>query len=179
AERPLRFVFLGALIRRKGVHILLEAWKKAALPHATLELVGRLHDEIKPAVEEFKTPTLRVAGFAKSPATFLQEADVHVFPSECEGSAKTVCEACGVGLAQITTFESGDIVQDDLNGIIIPPKDVDALAAALRTLYDAPERVARYQAAARPRAEQNFTWDHFRKRLATAYDRVLSRKKGA
>ncbi|MFV0417003.1 MAG: hypothetical protein ACK5NG_11645, partial [Chthoniobacterales bacterium] len=40
AERPLRFVFLGALIRRKGVHILLEAWKKAALPHATLELVG-------------------------------------------------------------------------------------------------------------------------------------------
>ncbi|MFV0338577.1 MAG: glycosyltransferase family 4 protein [Chthoniobacterales bacterium] len=176
AARPLRFVYLGALIRRKGVHVLLEAWQKAALPHATLELVGSIHDEIKPALEKFKTDTIRITGFTKNPSSRLQEADVHVFPSECEGSAKTVCEACGAGLAQITTFESGDVVQSDVNGILIPPKNPDALAEALRELYNDPARVARYQSAARPRAEQNFTWDHFRQRLAKAYDLALRKK---
>ena len=47
AERPMRAVFCGALIRRKGAHVLLEAWHKLALPHAHLTLVGSVHDEIQ------------------------------------------------------------------------------------------------------------------------------------
>ena len=41
AERPMRAVFCGALIRRKGVHVLLEAWHKLSLPHAQFTLVGK------------------------------------------------------------------------------------------------------------------------------------------
>jgi len=175
AQRPLQAVYLGAMIKRKGVHHLLEAWKKAALPHARLVLVGAVHKEMQPYLDQFADPSIEVAGFTRDVAAKLNAADLHIFPSECEGSAKTVYEACAAGLAQITTFESGDVVQNDLNGLIVPPNDPAALQAALIELYQAPSRIARYQAAARQRAEQELTWDHFRQRLATAYDLVLRR----
>jgi glycosyltransferase involved in cell wall biosynthesis len=179
AERPFRAVYCGALIKRKGVHVLLEAWKRLALPHAELTLIGAIHEEIKPALDAFGGPTVKPLGFTREVHKILRQSDVHVFPSECEGSAKTVYEACAAGLAQITTFESGDVVQDGLNGLIVPCNDVDALAAAIRRLYDAPELVRSFSVAARMRAENELTWDHFRERLARAYDLVLRRREDA
>lgn len=176
AERPMRAVFLGAVIKRKGAHVLLEAWNRLALPHAKLTLVGAVHDEVRPFLEKFGGPAVRAAGFTRDVPALLRQADVHIFPSECEGSAKTVYEACAAGLAQITTFESGDVVQNGLNGLIVPCNDVDALAVAIRRLYDAPEMIRRFGLAGRERAETELTWDHFRERLAAAYDRVLRRR---
>jgi len=169
AARPLRAVFCGALIKRKGAHVLLEAWSRAALPHAEITLVGSIHPEIREALERFGGPGVKAAGFQRDVAPFLREADLHVFPSECEGSAKTVYEACAAGLAQITTAESGDVVSDGLNGRIIPPNDPAALAAALRQLYDDPATISAMRLAARARAVGEFTWDHFRERLGRAY----------
>ncbi len=178
AERPMRAVYCGALIKRKGVHVLLEAWHRLGLPHAELSLIGAIHDEVKPALEEFCGPTVKPLGFTRNVHEILRGSDVHVFPSECEGSAKTVYEACASGLAQITTFESGDVVQDGLNGLIVPCNDVDALMGALRRVYENPELVRQFSVAARHRAETELTWDHFRDRLARAYDRVLRRQDG-
>src|SRR5581483_7419482 len=67
AEKPpeiFRAVFVGALIKRKGVHHLLEAWRRLNLRNAELVLVGSVHDEIKPALHEFVGENVRVAGFA-------------------------------------------------------------------------------------------------------------------
>lgn len=82
-------------------------------------------------------------------------------------------EACAAGLAQITTFESGDVVQDGVNGLIVPCNDVDALAKAIRRLYISPKRIRQFGRAARQRAETELSWDHFRERLARAYDLAL------
>lgn len=177
-QRPdkLRFIFVGALIKRKGVHILLEAWKKLALPDAELVLVGSLHSEMEPYLQQFKTDSVRLAGFAGSVEDHYRAAQVHVFPSECEGSAKVTYEAAACGLAQITTRESGDVVLDGINGLLIPPDDVDALVAAIQKLAHDPDLVVRLGAAGRQRILENFTWGHFRKHLVeahrTAYQRV-------
>jgi glycosyltransferase involved in cell wall biosynthesis len=175
AERPMRAVFCGALIRRKGVHVLLEAWHKLALPYAQLTLVGSVHDEIQPYLSEFGGPSVNAVGFTSCVHEVFRQSDVHIFPSECEGSAKSVYEACAAGLAQITTFESGDVVQDGLNGLIVPCNDVVALENAIRRLYDSPKQILQFGRAARYRAETELTWDHFRERLAQAYDLVLRR----
>jgi len=179
AERPFRAVFCGALIKRKGVHRLLEVWNELALPHAELTLIGAVHNEIKPFLEKYGNATVKVPGFSDNVPELLRQSDAHLFPSECEGSAKTVLEACAAGLAQVTTAESGDAVQDDLNGIIVPCDDSQALATAIRRLYDSPELIRRYGQAARIRAESELTWDDLRARLADAYTEAMRLRKPA
>jgi glycosyltransferase involved in cell wall biosynthesis len=175
-KRPpiFRAIFSGALIERKGVHHLLEAWHRLDLNNAELWLVGAVHDEAKPHLKRFWRDNIRVVGFTPNPEDYLSQSTIHVFPSQCEGSAKVTYEAAACGLPQITTRESGDVVTDDVEGIIIRPGDIDALSEAIRLLYDHAEIVERMSMAARQRVVENFTWDHFRERLLGAYARAMS-----
>jgi glycosyltransferase involved in cell wall biosynthesis len=169
-----RAVFVGALIKRKGVHTLIDAWKKLKLPHAELWLAGHPHDEIKPYLDHLPN-NVKVLGFTKDVESVYRAGSVHIFPSSLEGSAKTTYEAAACGLAQITTREAGDVVVDGLNGLVIQPNDIDALANAIRQLYDRPYLVRSYGAAGRKRVVQQFTWDHFRERVLDAYRLVTAR----
>ena len=175
--RPQKFIaiFTGALIERKGVHHLLEAWSRLNLRKAELWLVGAVHDEIKPHLTKFAHDSVKVLGFVRDHEKLLQQASVYVFPSQWEGSAKTVYEAAACGLPSITTREAGDVVRDGIEGIIVQPGDVDAIAAALKHLYDHPDVVERMSKAARQRVIENFTWDHYRERLLDAYDTAIRR----
>jgi len=176
-----RAIFAGALIQRKGVHWLIEAWHRLALKDAELVLVGRVHDEIKPFLERFASPSITLAGFVARPEDFYRESSVHIFPSRCEGSAKVTYDAAACGLPQITTKESGDVVVDGLNGLVVPCGDVDALCAAIERLYLSPALRLEMGRAARVRVEENFTWDHYRVRLLEAYEaaqRLCGRQPG-
>src|SRR3954453_2241736 len=172
-----RAVFSGALIERKGVHHLLEAWHRLDLKDAELWLVGAVHDEIKPHLKKYWRDNIRVVGFKRDVENYLSQGTVHVFPSQCEGSAKVVYEAAACGLPQITTREAGDVVNNDVEGIIIQPGNVGELAAAILELYRHPETVARMGEAARRRVVDNFTWDHFRTRLLIAYEKAMRMKR--
>jgi glycosyltransferase involved in cell wall biosynthesis len=164
-----RAIFVGALIERKGVHHLVRVWKQLALKNAELVLVGTVHREIEPVLRECADPSIVVRGFVKDVAAEYRAATVHVFPSECEGSAKCAYEAAACGLPQIITRESGDVVQHEVNGLIIPPNDPEALAEALRRLHADRGLCARLGAAGRDRVCERFTWAHFRERLLQAY----------
>ncbi len=168
-----RAVFSGALIERKGIHHLLEAWHRLNLKDAELWLVGSVHDEAKPHLEKFWKDSIRVVGFARDVETYLSQGTIHVFPSQCEGSAKVTYEAAACGLPQITTREAGDVVTDGVEGLIITPGRVDELAEAILHLYNNPDIVARMGVAARERVVENFTWDHFRIRLLDGYERAM------
>jgi glycosyltransferase involved in cell wall biosynthesis len=179
AEQPpeiFRAVFVGALIKRKGVHNLLLAWRRLRLRNAELVLAGTLHDEIHPYLRDCGDESVKLAGFVARPEEIYRSASVHVFPSSCEGSAKATYEAAACGLPQITTRESGDVVLDGMNGIIIPPDDVDALAAAIERLHGDRDLCARLGAAGRQRVAANFTWEHFRARLREAYAVAAARR---
>jgi glycosyltransferase involved in cell wall biosynthesis len=174
-----RAVFVGALIERKGVHHLLRTWRKLGLRDAELVLVGTVHPEIEPVLRECAGDDIIVRGFVKNVADEYRAASVHILPSECEGSAKCTYEAAACGLAQITTRESGDVVQDGVNGLIIPPNDPDALAAAITRLHADRDLCARLGAAGRKRVCTQFTWEHFRTRMLEAYARVKETKKSS
>jgi len=58
-----RAVFSGALIERKGIHHLLEAWHRLDLKDAELWLVGAVHDEAKPHLKKFWRDNIKVVGF--------------------------------------------------------------------------------------------------------------------
>ena len=174
-ERPAKFraIFSGALIERKGIHHILEAWSQLDLPEAELWLVGSVHEEAKPHLKKFWRVNIRTTGFVSDPENYLNQGTVYVFPSQWEGSAKVVYEAAACGLPAITTREAGDVVRDGVEGLIVRPGDVDAIAGALQHLYQNPEIVERMGAAARARVVENFTWDHFRTRLLGAYEAAM------
>ncbi|MGB8168917.1 MAG: glycosyltransferase family 4 protein [Chthoniobacteraceae bacterium] len=178
AEKPPeKFValFVGALIKRKGVHHLIDVWKRLALKDAELWLAGTVHDEIKPLLGKPGADGIFATGFAAKVEDFYRTGVVHIFPSECEGSAKCTYEAAASGLAQITTREAGDVVLDGVNGLIIPPNDPDALAEAILKLYRDRDQCARLGAAGRQRAVENFTWEHFGTRLREAWSAAVKR----
>jgi len=174
-KRPQKFraVFAGALIRRKGIQHVLKAWHRLNLSDAELWLVGFVHEEAKPYLKQFWRDNIRVVGFMRDPENYLSQGTVHVFPSQWEGSAKVTYEAAACALPQITTREAGDVVRDGIEGIIVKPGDVNAIAAALEHLYQHPEIVEQEGTAARRRVVENFTWDHFRTRLLDAYDTAM------
>ena len=176
-QRPSKFraIFSGALIERKGIHHLLEAWSRLNLKDAELWLLGSVHEEAKPHLKKFWRDKIKVVGFVRDPENYLNQGTVYVFPSQWEGSAKTVYEAAASGLPAITTREAGDVVRDGIEGIIVNPGDVTAIAAALEHLYHHPELVEQMGEAARRRVVENFTWDHYRERLLDAYATAIKK----
>jgi len=170
-----RAIFSGALIERKGIHVVLEAWHRLGLKNAELWLIGSVHDEARPYLKKFWRDNIRVMGFVLDVEKYLNQGTIYVFPSALEGNAKTVNEAAASGLPVITTRESGDVVNNDVEGIIVPPGDVEAVMAAIVRLYEHPEIVERMSGAARRRVVENFTWDHCRARLLRAYEIVMDK----
>jgi glycosyltransferase involved in cell wall biosynthesis len=134
-----RTVFSGALIKRKGIHHLLEAWSRLNLTEAELWLVGSVHDEAKPYLKQFWRDNIRLVGFVHDPESYLSQSTVHVFPSQWEGSAKVTCmrrPACA--LPQITTREAGDVVRDGVEESLCD-RDVEATASAREHLHRHPK----------------------------------------
>ena len=168
-----RVIFSGALIERKGIHHLLEAWHGLNLRDAELWLLGSVHEEAKPHLRKFRRENIKTFGFVRDPENYLNQGTIYVFPSQWEGSAKVVYEAAACGLPSLTTREAGDVVRDGVEGIIVQPGDVDAIAAGLEHLYRHPEIVERMSKAARRRVVENFTWDHYRTRLLGAYEAAM------
>jgi glycosyltransferase involved in cell wall biosynthesis len=168
-----RAIFSGALIERKGIHHLLEAWHRLNLKNAELWLLGSVHEQAKPHLKKFWRDNIRVVGFEREVEKYLNQATIHIFPSRLEGSAKVTYEAAACGLPQVVTREAGDVVRDGIDGIIVPPGDVDAIVAAIEHFYRHPEVVADMAVAARQRVVENFTWHHFRERLLGAYERAM------
>ena len=168
-----RAIFSGALIERKGIHHLLEAWHRLNLRDAELWLLGSVHEEAKPHLKKFWRENIKTFGFVRDPENYLNQGTIYVFPSQWEGSAKVVYEAAACGLPSLTTREAGDVVRDGVEGIIVQPGDVDAIAAGLEHLYRHPEIVERMSKAARRRVVENFTWDHYRTCLLGAYEAAM------
>ncbi|MGK2965391.1 MAG: glycosyltransferase family 4 protein [Tepidiformaceae bacterium] len=95
-----------------------------------------------------------------------RHADVFVLPTFADSLARAVFEAMASGLPVITTANSGygAVIDDGVNGFIVPVRDADAIATILRHLADDPALLERVGRAARATAER-FTWDMFEDRI--------------
>src|SRR5215472_15607672 len=84
-------------------------------------------------------------------------------PSYMEGWPKSLVEAAACGRAAVTTDVPGcrDVVQDGETGLLVPPRDAAATAAALRRLIEDQGLRHRLGSAARARAEREFSEERF------------------
>jgi starch synthase len=137
------FLFVGSMTARKGVPVLLEAWRRLDPGDARLWLAGpgTIPDRVRSGLP--RSVTVLGQQTRDEVARLMQQADVFVFPSFFEGLAQVQLEALASGLPVIATHESGasDLVENGLTGLIIPAGDVDATCDAIASLIRAPQRV--------------------------------------
>lgn len=157
--RPFRFLFVGTVCARKGIPLLLEAWRRLALPDAELWLVGPVGEVAKKNIPSI--PGLCVKGRMPHddlPSIF-KECDVFVFPSYFEGFGLVLLEALACGLFVITTEATAgpDILSDPDAGVVVPVGALDALENAMKQAWINRMRREDTSKAARQTAEK-FSW---------------------
>jgi glycosyltransferase involved in cell wall biosynthesis len=109
-------------------------------------------------------------------AAYYALADVYTMPSSGpEPFSLTVPEAMGCGLPVVGTAHGGtvEIVEEGVTGLLVPPGDVAALAAALVRLCREPALATAMGARARARVAEHFTWPTQAARLAGYYDELV------
>jgi starch synthase len=170
-------LFVGRLVRQKGVFDLLQAMrhvpKGTTLALATgapdtPEIVAELKAAVKgrPAIvwiPEMLGPEDLVGLYS--------EADVFVCPSIYEPFGIINLEAMGCETPVVATRVGGitEVVADGKTGLLVEPSEPRALGEAMTALLEDPERRRRMGAAGRARVLREFTWDHIADRLVTLY----------
>ncbi|EHJ48103.1 glycosyl transferase group 1 [Solidesulfovibrio carbinoliphilus subsp. oakridgensis] len=165
-EGPVRLVFVGRLVRQKGLDVLLDAL--ARLPETAcfeLSIVGDgpLRRELAERARRLGLgDRVRFAGWvgrADMPE-LLREADAFVFPSRDEGMPNAVLEAMAAGLAVAATRIAGneELVEDGRTGFLVPPDDPAALASVLTRLIGDRNLCWRLGAAGRDKVVREYSW---------------------
>lgn len=168
-SHPFRVLFVGTVTVAKGIIYLLEAWQRLGWRDAELWIAGRLSAEARPLLTRYaRLPGLRLLGHRSDIPKIYREADVFAFPSIDEGSALVTYEALASGLPVVTTPNAGSVARDGVEGIIVPIRDVDALATALEQLRTDGQSREEMGRAARARAEE-FSWREHEVRLVDTY----------
>jgi glycosyltransferase involved in cell wall biosynthesis len=171
-----RVCFAGRLELSKGAGYLLQAWKRLGLANAELVLAGEVRPEMKELLETHADSSVRTAGFLtmEKLVQLYRESDLFVFPSVNEGLAQVLLEAMATGLPVVATELSGacDCVTEGKEGFIVPARDVDSAAQAIRWCYDHRHETQAMGLAARARIERQFTLDHYNQRMIVLYRKL-------
>jgi glycosyltransferase involved in cell wall biosynthesis len=145
ADRPLRVVSVGSLIRQKGHDLLIDAVAHAERPW-TVEIVGDgpQRHALEQRAQRVGADRVSFAGWSDDVDGRLAVADALCQPSRWEASSYAAIEALAAGLPVVATTVDGqeDIVESGLCGMLVPPERPVALARALDLLDREPARLA-------------------------------------
>ncbi len=188
AAKPLRrpdaftFIFIGRIVRDKGINELIEAFARLCKQHpfTRLILVGEMEqslDPVKPEtlVEIKSNPAIEAVGRQSDVRPWLLAADCLVFPSYREGFPNVVIEAGAMGLPSIVTDINGscEIIIEGRNGTIVSPHDTEALYVAMRRMAADAVWCESLAANARPLIASRYEQSYVRQCLKDYYKRIL------
>lgn len=177
------FVFVGRIVRDKGINELVAAFDHLhnQYPDTRLVLVGVREDHLDPVspltLERINAGNgIDAVGRQSDVRPFYEDADALVFPSYREGFPNVVIEAGAMGLPSIVTDINGsrEIIIAGKNGIIIPPRDEEALYQAMAEFVNNPQMVASMAANARPLIASRYEQGYVRQCLYDYYHEILN-----
>jgi glycosyltransferase involved in cell wall biosynthesis len=159
-------LFVGQMVRQKGLHHLLEAWHRLKLPNAQLRIAGRSLGNIK--VLKSYAGDARFLGRLDWHALRdeYQRADLLCLPSLSDGFGLVVLEAMACGTPALITRSCGsaDLVEENRNGFVVAPGDLESLTSRLQWASQNRDALRQMRGPTRAIAEQH-TWARFRKQL--------------
>ena len=182
-SETLKVVFTGRMVKEKGVMEVIEAAEKLRPDYeGRLEfwLCGRLAVNANAvSKEELEARCdgkyIKWMDFQKDIKFVLEHCHIMAFPSYYrEGVPKSLIDACAAGRPIVTTNSIGckDVVDDGVNGFLIPVKNSDALAAKLRILLEDKSLRVRMGKAAREKAEREFSIEEVIEKHLEIYNKI-------
>ena len=181
-EDDIFVLFVGRLIKMKGVEYLIKAIKDLVHLYGNLKLAivggGDAQEEYERMASPIKENVI-FTGYRCDAYRFMCAADIVVLPSLCEGCPNVVLEAmaCGTPVIASRVGAVQDIIENDRTGIIVEPKDVEELKKALVQLMEDRELAKKMGERGRERIERYFTWDAICRKLERFYGEVIRRNK--
>lgn len=172
------FVFVGRVVRDKGINELVDAFVKLNKQYSDtrLLLVGRDEPELDPLSAETQNiisthKAIEAVGEQEDVRPWFAASDALVFPSYREGFPNVVIEAGAMGLPSIVSNINGcnEIIVEGENGVIIPSRDKDALYEAMLGFYEDRSTLGKMASKAREMVANRFDCHIVRKALYDFY----------
>jgi glycosyltransferase involved in cell wall biosynthesis len=151
---PLRVLFLGQVILRKGIQYLLAAARLLERENIHFDVVGPIGITQEAVRSAPSNVTFHGRTGRGEAAAWYQRSHVFVLPTLSDGFAITQLEAMAYGLPVIATPCSGKVVRDGEDGFIVPPRDPEALAGVLQQYLSTPDLLPKQSRAAREKSKQ-------------------------
>ena len=183
--RPLRLLYLGRLVREKGLYELIEGLQLACSRGAGAELILAGDGAEAAALREAAATGARApVGFVgpvrgADKLALLRWADVLALPSYSEGLPYALLEGMAAGVPAIATRVGAipEVVADGVNGLLLEPRSAEAIAAAIQRLTSDRAALARMSEASRATISARYSIPRLAAELAALYA-SLARRRG-
>ena len=166
--------FIDAAIRllRGGANAQFVIVGDAQIPEESTRL-EMLHRQVNDAQMEDR---IRFLGFRQDMPQVMRGLDILVLSSDAEPCGRVLFEAMASGRAIVATNSGGtpEIVRDGSEGLLVPPRDPDALAVAIRKVIEEPALRQRFGQAGEVRARQEFSVERYVARILDVYEAARS-----
>jgi glycosyltransferase involved in cell wall biosynthesis len=181
--KPGRMLFVGRIVYQKGLDILFQALGGLSDLEWQLTLVGDGNQcpHLKDQARSLGIlDRIHFAGWLTGDALVrqYQQANLYVAPSRHEGMPNVVLEAMASGLPVMASDIAGneELVESRVNGMLVPPGDVQALQNSLREILSKPEKQQEMGIASRKRVEDTYTWSVMADRYLDIMNNLVLRK---
>jgi glycosyltransferase involved in cell wall biosynthesis len=160
------FSFIGRIVKDKGIEELVNAFLMLIAHEklsAHLLIAGDFDDNlypVDPIVENAikHNPSIHWLGFVNDVRPVFVASDVFVLPSYREGFPNVVLQSCALEVATIVTDINGsnEIIQNEVNGLVVPSANTIELFSAMRELYHSPHKRSEFGRVSRKHVVENF-----------------------
>lgn len=180
-DSKFRIISSGSVSIRKGSHYLLEAFTRLKLSNSELIFVGEISSDFKHIIKKYSNlENVKFINKQKQDKLkyFYNIADIFVLCSIEEGLAMVQAQAMACGLPVICTTNTGgsEIVDDGVNGYIIPIRNVKILMDKINILYNDREKLKLMSKNAHVKARSQLSWKKYGDRMLNIYKKLLNDK---
>lgn len=171
---PLKFIYVGRVIDQKGVYYLFEAFREIGSDIAQLQVLGQYSAEDGLYTDyrdeyDYRGNVTRSEVLAR-----LRSADVAVFPSLADGFGMAVVEALACGVPVICSENAGasELIEQGVNGFVVPAADADAIRQAALWFCRHPESLESFSVGAAA-SIKTITWASYNQDVARAMEAII------
>jgi glycosyltransferase involved in cell wall biosynthesis len=185
ADGDLAIGSVGRLEPQKRFDLLLEACARLTARHPRLRLLiageGSARPELEASISRLGLGNAcRLLGHCADVVQVHHALDVFVQASDYEGTPNAVLEAMALETPIVATDVGGtaELAVDGVHALIVPPRDVDRLEAAIQAIVRDPEAATHRVTAARARVEQDLSFERRMRRVEAIYERLAGARAG-